>query len=81
MTLFFHIIIGGFMITNPALFATYYETGVGFVMPTLPVNPGDELRSTAGITESESSELKELADDPKTKIIEKFAERMQFFHQ
>ena len=68
------------MITNPALFATYYETGVGFAMPSLPVNPGDELRSSVGIESAEDSEFKEFAADPKTKIINKIGERMQFFH-
>jgi hypothetical protein len=45
-----HILIGGFMITNPALFATQTASGVGFVIPKLPVNPGNELKNSAGVS-------------------------------
>ena len=83
-TLFLHVIIGGFMITNPDLFTTHSKTGVGFAMPALPVNPGDELRNSAGVVSSnkdiEDSEFKELEGDPLTKIINKVSERMKFFH-
>lgn len=53
-------------------------------MPALPVNPGDELRNSAGVVSSnkdiEDSEFKELEGDPLTKIINKVSERMKFFH-
>jgi hypothetical protein len=84
LCLFLHIIIGGFMITNPDLFATHSSTGVGFVMPTLPVNPGDELRNSVGEnteTPSPSDEEFEAEIDATSKIVNQLGARMQYFHQ
>lgn len=41
IVLFIHIIVGLFMLTNPSLFKTESLNGVGFKMPSLPVNPGE----------------------------------------
>jgi hypothetical protein len=39
LCLFLHIIVGGFMITNPTLFATQSDAD-NFFMPIIPINPG-----------------------------------------
>ena len=81
LTLFLHIIVGGFMITNPALFENFSKSGVGFTVPTLPLNPGEELQRSVGILSADESEFNELKDDGLTKIITKISDRMQYFHQ
>ena len=81
LTLVFHIIIGGFMITNPNLFSTQSGNGVGFNVPSLPINPNDELMKTVGVLDADQSEFNELKDDPLVKIVSKVGERVQFFHQ
>jgi hypothetical protein len=81
LTLVFHIIIGGFMITNPNLFTTHTGNGVGFNVPSLPVNPNDELMRSVGVLDADQSEFNELQEDPMVKLLSKVGERIQFFHQ
>ena len=81
LALLFHIVVGGFMITNPSLFSTHSDNGIGFKVPSLPLNPGDELKKSVGVLDAEESEFNELKDDPVVKIVSKVGERVQFFHQ
>ena len=81
LTPVFHIIIGGFMITNPHLFSTQTVNGIGFKVPSLPINPNDELMKTVGILDPEQSEFNDFKDDPFVKIVSKVGERVQYFHQ
>ena len=82
IVLFIHIIVGCFMLTNPSLFKTESSNGVGFKMPSLPVNPGEELREVTGVPES--SPIEGIAEEPPSTsqiIIGKISERIEFFHQ
>jgi hypothetical protein len=46
--LILHILIGGFMITDPDLFGTFQDSDMGFVLPQLPIDgAGEELDSSS----------------------------------
>ena len=53
MSLFSHIIMGCFMMTNPNLFATISEPGYGFKMPVSPYDFAKNIRESAGMTDEE----------------------------
>jgi hypothetical protein len=44
------------MLTNPSLFATESANGVGFKMPTLPFNLGEELLEITNTPKDNPSE-------------------------
>ena len=79
IVLFIHIIVGCFMLTNPSLFKTESSNGVGFKMPSLPVNPGEELREVTNTPEAGPLEMDEQTQGEI--IIGKISERIEYFHQ
>lgn len=70
------------MLTNPSLFKTESSNGVGFKMPSLPVNPGEELREITDIPES-SPPIEGIEEEQTTGqiVVGKISERIEYFHQ
>jgi hypothetical protein len=48
LSIFMHIFVGCFMLTNPDLFSTISEPGQGMKMPKMAFNPGDQLMASQG---------------------------------